>query len=122
MAGTGNVRPTPNPSTLTLNDAATEAIRRPWWRRPSIWLAWLEIAIGLSVGFGGCLASLATDESLAGVGAVYVFLVGVMTIAVPGALLLGRSPRRWLGQILPAALVVLALLAWHGDRITGWAK
>ena len=89
-----------------------ELNRRPRWQRPSIWLAWLEITTGLSVGLGGCFASLATDASLALIGAVYAFLVGVIVIAIPGAILLGRSPRRWLGQLLPLAVVLWLLLRW----------
>src|SRR5262249_38701234 len=84
----------------------------PWWRRPSVWLACVEIALGLALGLGGCAASLATDESMAGFAAGVALFVGGGLVALPGALLFGRHRARWLGQIFPIGLALWLLIAW----------
>jgi hypothetical protein len=85
--------------------------RDRWWQRPSAWLGGIEIAAGLSLGLGGCVKSLATDASLAGIGAVVALAAGLVVLVLPGALLLlGRHPLRWVGQVLPAAILLWLLL------------
>ncbi len=81
-------------------------------------LAWLEIVGGLSLGFGGCMASLATEASLAGVGAIFSLLIGLGGVALPGVLLFDRHPRRWVAQVLPAAIGLWLLAAWASSLST----
>jgi hypothetical protein len=100
-----------NPYMPPLSDTAGPAPPR-WWRRPSIWLACVEVIVGIALGFGGCFASLATDSSLAGPGAAFALFFGVGVIALPGMMLFGRHRLRWLGQLLPAGVALWLLLTW----------
>jgi hypothetical protein len=78
--------------------------------RPSLWLACLEITAGLSLGLYGAVSSLATDESLAGIGAVVALLLAPTVLVIPGVLLFSRHRLRWLGQLIPISVALWLLL------------
>jgi hypothetical protein len=101
-----------NPYEPPVGEVVAPSSVRAWWRRPSAWIGGVEIAAGLSLGVGGCVASLRTEASLAGVGAALFFMVGVVFLVLPGRLLLGRHRYRCLAQLLPAALGAWLLVAW----------
>jgi hypothetical protein len=75
-------------------------------------LAWLEILGGLFVGCGGSIANLATDASLALIGAVFAFIIGTLIASSGALLLLSRHRLRGLAQVIPAAIAAWLLIAW----------
>ena len=100
-----------NPYAPPSVDADAPAAQVRSWQRPSLWLAWAEILAGLALGLGGCVESLSIDDSLALVGAAFVFAVGLVALVLPGAILLsGRHPARWLAQPVPLALAVFLVV------------
>ena len=76
-----------------------------WWKRPSGWIGGLEIFLGGFVGLGGCWISIGTDASMAGPGAAFSLLLGLLGLVVPGLLMVRFHPRRWFSQLLVAALI-----------------
>ena len=54
--------------------------------------------------FGGCVSAMC-GESLAGVAAVYLVVVGVAAFVIPGALLWRGAAARWPAQVLPAVVL-----------------
>lgn len=101
-----------NPYTPPAGEVVPTSSVRAWWRHPSTWLGGIEVIAGLSLGVGGCVTSLQTDASLAGVAAALLFVLGFGFLVLPGGLLLARHRHRWLGQVLPAALGAWLLVAW----------
>jgi hypothetical protein len=92
------------------NDESNEGKNRTNDRRYA-GLAILEIVSGLSIACWGSYASLMSDGSLAGIGALIALVVGILCLFIPGVLLLRSHPLRWVSQILPALVLVWIVIS-----------
>jgi hypothetical protein len=89
---------------LEVGAASQDRVAKRWVRLGRA-LGILELLTGLAWLYGSCRYGWLADDSLSNVAGTYSGFLALVAFLVPGALMLGRSPLRWLGQ-LPVLLVV----------------
>jgi uncharacterized membrane protein len=75
------------------------------------WLGLLEILAGVALIVKGCHYSVTHDDTLSTMAYIPATLVAIVALILPGLLLRSEARLRLLGQVLPALLLVWAVVA-----------
>lgn len=79
-------------------------------RRQWRWLGWSEIVLGCLFVLYGVVAATSSEYILAGAIAAWALFTGLVVLVIPGVLWLSRLRYGWLGQALPAAVILSTII------------